>query len=539
MAEKKINLSSQNQTNDTEANAPVSAPSTEGDAGSKQKKRGRKKKVDDTVVTETLTPPSVDENEGEFIEFPDSFSIEADEAENPLPLAEDTTEASDDAPKGDEAVSEIGEDDDEAVIDNEADEQIAIEEPTEPCADEPQENENEFLDIEHFADLYDEDTTDEKDEIVADTTSDATDDEATTDVAVEETSDAPACEEASDSLEEITANAVTDGSADNNDSGISADREEPPEAEENDTNEEREEFILPTEFALPTEDENGFLYVEHFADLYDNVEETETVDESECDATAEEDLTLDVTIEYENLTILSPEVEEEKPRPTREVREPSHDDEPYNPDKQRGVDNRFDIIELFVFTLVIIMLITTFFFKHSVVQGASMESTLFEGDHLIISDFLYTPKQYDIVVVHDPEAHAEGPMVKRVIAVGGQTVQLERELVPEESKPNKPYYVLRVSVDGVPARDDFVYYSGSDNIPIDYYFEDFEVVYKDYENGEDIYKYVVPEGEVFVMGDHRDNSKDSREFGSIKEETILGRVLIRIFPFDSFGKIEE
>ena len=479
MAEEKINLSTQNQIN--EAEAPIVPSSIENSVDATPKKRGRKKK--DKPLTPPVEASVIDENEGEFMNLPDSSPFNAN-------VEGDMNEA-------------------EAVAD------VVVEEVTETVADEVVEEVTEAV----------------ADKVVEEVT------ETVADKVVEEVSETVAeevAEEVTETVADVVVEEITEAVAENVAEEITeAVAEEVVEDEEG-----REEFILPTEFALPTEDENGFLYVEHFADLYDNAEDT-GIGEALSEPIIEEELTLDEEREYENLTILSPVIEEEKPKPTRERRESLPDDEAYNPEKPRGVDNRFDIIELFVFTLVIIMLITTFFFKHSVVQGSSMESTLYEGDHLIISDFLYTPEQYDIVVVHDPEAHSEGPMVKRIIALEGQTVRLEKDLILEKSRPGKPYYILKVYVDNKPIRDDFVYYTGSDDIPIDYYFEDYKVIFKDYQNGEDIYEYVVPKGEVFVMGDHRDNSKDSREFGSIREETILGKVLIRIYPFDSFGKIEE
>ena len=185
------------------------------------------------------------------------------------------------------------------------------------------------------------------------------------------------------------------------------------------------------------------------------------------------------------------------------------------------------------------MLITTFFFKHSQVEGWSMKGTLSDKDHLIISDFLYDPKQYDIVVLHDPEAN-DAPIVKRIIALGGQTVRIERRLVRDKSDDMISYYVTNVFVDGVAVPDSFCYYDGSDNIwPANH--SNVKVMYdKENPNRFEYFEceYVVPEGEIYVMGDHRNDSKDSRVFGSVNENKILGRVLIRFFPFDSFGTVE-
>ncbi len=181
--------------------------------------------------------------------------------------------------------------------------------------------------------------------------------------------------------------------------------------------------------------------------------------------------------------------------------------EKYDPEKPRKVDGGFDFIELFVFTLVAVMLLTTFFFRHSVVEGESMEGTLHEGEHLIISDLFYTPKVGDIIVCSDYTSAIQKPIVKRIIATAGQTVMIT-------------YYNGQnlVYVDGVRLNEEYVF--------IDDPTYKYRTLY-----------YIVPEGEVFVMGDHRNRSTDSRVLGSIDEDAILGRVLVRFFPFDKFGKV--
>ena len=277
--------------------------------------------------------------------------------------------------------------------------------------------------------------------------------------------------------------------------------------------------------------------IEHFSDTYEiKYLSDEIASDSDINIPTEDE-------EYENLTIL----EESKPEIKREpkqkrVREISPDYKEYNESKPRHVDARFDLIELFVYTLVVIMLITTFFFKHSSVSGWSMKGTLSDKDHLIISDFLYKPKQYDIVVIHDIEANAD-PVVKRIIALGGQTVRLERKLVKEKSDEMFSYYETDVYVDGVKVPDKYRTYTGSDNIypsskenhKLTEYRIDAEVPSRfEYQ----VFEYVVPEGEIYVMGDHRNDSKDSRNFVSVNENRILGRVLIRFYPFESFGTVE-
>lgn len=179
-------------------------------------------------------------------------------------------------------------------------------------------------------------------------------------------------------------------------------------------------------------------------------------------------------------------------------------DDKYDPEHPRRVDNRFDFAELFVFTFVIVLLLTTFVFRHSVVDGGSMENTLHNGEHLIISDAFYSPKRGDVIVCEDYSTGLRKPIVKRIIALGGDTVEITAD---------------KVYVNGEELTEDYV------NIDSDVY------VYTPM-------SCTVPEGEVFVMGDHRNNSSDSRVFGTVREDAILGKVIVRFYPFDKFGKIE-
>ena len=181
----------------------------------------------------------------------------------------------------------------------------------------------------------------------------------------------------------------------------------------------------------------------------------------------------------------------------------------YKPDKPRLIDTFFDLAELIIFTLAAVLIATTFFFRHSVVDGDSMNNTLFNGEHLIISDFMYTPERGDIVVCEDYTTALKKPIIKRVIGLPGETVEINR--------------MGEVKIDGVVLDEPYVYETFKDTL------------YKSV-------KITVPDGEVFVMGDHRDDSTDSRDprVGTIDIDAILGKVIIRFYPFKDgkFGKIE-
>lgn len=197
------------------------------------------------------------------------------------------------------------------------------------------------------------------------------------------------------------------------------------------------------------------------------------------------------------------------PPPKKEKNETEFDK--YDPKKPRKIDGRFDLVELFVFTLLAVMILTTFFFRHSIVDGASMENTLHSGEHLIISDFFYTPKRGDIIVCEDYSTNLKKPIVKRVIAIEGDVITLIPK--PQDLYNRKLVYVNGELLD----EDDYVFLDGFDYTkPV---------------------TLTVPKDELFVMGDHRNDSEDSRSIGTISEDSVLGKVILRFYPFNKFGPV--
>lgn len=171
--------------------------------------------------------------------------------------------------------------------------------------------------------------------------------------------------------------------------------------------------------------------------------------------------------------------------------------------KERSIDTRFDFLEICIFTLVAVLIITTFFFRHSIVDGSSMEPTLSDQQHLILTSFFYTPEVGDIIVCEDYSTALRKPIVKRVIATEGQTVVI---VGPRE-----------IYVDGERLEED---YANSCNIHGD--GTHYPIVH------------TVGEGHVFVMGDHRDASTDSRAIGDVSVDSIIGKVVLRFSPFTIF-----
>lgn len=167
------------------------------------------------------------------------------------------------------------------------------------------------------------------------------------------------------------------------------------------------------------------------------------------------------------------------------------------PVKERPVAFAYEAVSVVVTAVVIILIIFTFLCRLSGVVGSSMNPTLENGDWTIMGQMgsRYEPKYGDIVVVSQPNALNE-VLIKRVIATGGQTIDIDFE-------------TGAVKVDGKVLDEPYI------AEPTYYHFDD--GIY---------FPYRVPEGYVFVMGDNRNNSTDSRSamVGPIKNEYLLGKV---------------
>ena len=192
---------------------------------------------------------------------------------------------------------------------------------------------------------------------------------------------------------------------------------------------------------------------------------------------------------------------------------------------RRALGCAFEIVETLVLTLVIYLVIHNFVAQPFEVQQASMFPTIVEGEYILIDKL--TPRfgdyEYGDVVVFDPPSSSgldsEGiPFIKRVIGLPGDTVTLENGRVfvtrPGESpvRIEEPYVVREE--DGSPASTLQT-------------------------NGNPVSEWVVPDGTYFVMGDNRPESQDSRAFGPIEEDLILGRAWLRYFPLERVGLIER
>ena len=169
----------------------------------------------------------------------------------------------------------------------------------------------------------------------------------------------------------------------------------------------------------------------------------------------------------------------------------------------------FDIAGTIFLSIVILLLLMALFVRQVTVDGASMNNTLWDGDRLLVQCNNYTPCNGDIVIVtHGREL--DEAIVKRVIATEGQHIDIN-------------YSTGEVVVDGVLLKEPYV--TGPSRSTM---------------NALEM-PLTVPEGYVFVMGDNRGNSLDSRSerVGLIPVENIVGKAFFRWYPINTLGSLDR
>lgn len=179
-----------------------------------------------------------------------------------------------------------------------------------------------------------------------------------------------------------------------------------------------------------------------------------------------------------------------------------------------------DYVEIFVVAITAVLLLFTFGLRMCMVDGGSMKNTLQNTERLVTTNFFYEPKQGDIIVFHLVNDNYKKPLVKRVIATEGQTVEID--LTDKE-----------VFVDGVLLDEPYVYLEGGVYNPYGYFDPNRVSVDAD---GHTVFTDTVPEGMIFVMGDNRNHSSDSRSagVGLVDADCVIGKALFRLQPFTVF-----
>ncbi len=179
---------------------------------------------------------------------------------------------------------------------------------------------------------------------------------------------------------------------------------------------------------------------------------------------------------------------------------------------RRPIGCLFEIVETLVLTLIIFFVIQTFVAQPYRVEQMSMENTL-QPDQYVLVDKL-TPRfdpysRGDIVVFQPPAGWSEGPentpFIKRVIGLPGDTIEVKDGAVwINGTKLDEPYT-----------------YEGQPTTAV-----------------QEPAQWIVPSGQLFVMGDHREASADSRSFGTIAISNVIGRAWLRYWPLSTFGILQ-
>ena len=170
---------------------------------------------------------------------------------------------------------------------------------------------------------------------------------------------------------------------------------------------------------------------------------------------------------------------------------------------EKQVASVYEWVEIFVSALVCVAILFAFVFRVCGVKGTSMNDTLQDKDFLILSHSFYVPQRGDIVVLYEQDVEKKEPLIKRIIGVEGDVIRID-------------FDTDTVYINDEPLDEPYVNYP---TLPYNY-------------RG----PVTVPKGEVYVMGDHRNNSHDSRLVGTIPVDHIIGKAVWRVFP--NFGSVK-
>lgn len=188
--------------------------------------------------------------------------------------------------------------------------------------------------------------------------------------------------------------------------------------------------------------------------------------------------------------------------------------------KKNNKKEFFEWLDVVVTSVLAVVLIFTFLFRIVSIDGDSMMNTLIDKERVVISNLFYTPENGDIVVISRntdnslTSASSKAPIIKRVIATEGQTVDIKEGFVYVDGNKLEEPYTKNYEID--PASTTDLY--------------------------DVTFPLVVEKDCIFVLGDNRHESLDSRssiigQNGQINVKYVLGKAVFRIFPFNKLGGI--
>lgn len=181
---------------------------------------------------------------------------------------------------------------------------------------------------------------------------------------------------------------------------------------------------------------------------------------------------------------------------------------------EKRTNEMYDWLKAIIIAAIIALAVRTFLFSPIIVDGPSMQPTLYDRDQMIVNKFIYKfkePERFDIIIFHASE---QKDFIKRVIGLPGEHIKvIDNVLYVNNKKVDEPFLEGYIS----------------DQI----YTNDFtlEMLPGNYET--------IPEGYVLVLGDNRSNSTDSRAIGLIDMKEIVGKATVIYWPFNRIQLMAE
>ncbi len=177
----------------------------------------------------------------------------------------------------------------------------------------------------------------------------------------------------------------------------------------------------------------------------------------------------------------------------------------------------FDLLEVFAYAIAMMIIVFLFVIKFVTVDGNSMLYTLYNEERLVIYNLFYTPETNDVIVINYEDRNEL--LVKRVIGVEGDKIKINFDtwdIWVNDKILDQSYLKLNPEYKKVPMENGHLTDLDENNCV----------------------SFTVDEGKVFVLGDNRNHSSDSRVFGQMDINEIMGKVVFRVYPFERAGAIQ-